>query len=467
MLRILLITLTLMLVGCVSLDPAYHRPDSNLILSTNGKISANNKLSLGYPDIPWNSYIVEPKLRKVVEMGLTSSRDLHEAISNIKSAQALSEQQRSNLFPSVSAGLDGSRSRALTGEGNSTAVTDSFKGTAATSSFELDLFGKNQSLSRKQYETYLGTIEAAKSTRLSVINSIVTYWVTLAADHSNLSAAQQTMDSALQSLNVTRMNQKNGVASMVDVSSAEGTYQSARADVANYTTVAEQTRNALDLVTGKHVPENLLPENIEGLGTIMKDVPAGISSAVLYSRPDVVKAEHDLKAANASIGAARANFFPSITLTASGGVGSSDLSTLFNNGAGIWSFSPSINLPIFKGGYNMATLKYSEAQKEFYVATYEKTVQTAFKEVLDALVRKSTIDEQLNAQRENVAYSQQYYHLADLRYRTGVATFLNAMIAQRTFYTAKKSLIVAQKSYYLNLISIYKVMGGGEGGRNN
>jgi len=192
----------------------------------------------------------------------------------------------------------------------------------------------------------------------------------------------------------------------------------------------------------------------------MKDMPPALSSAVLLNRPDVLKAEHNLKATNANIGAARANFFPSISLTASGGVSSSQLSTLFKNG-GAWSFSPSISLPLFSGGYNVAVLKYSKAQQELYVATYEKSIQMAFQEVADALARRGTIQEQLNAHTAYVNASATYYQLADLRYRRGIDTYINALDAQRTLYSARQNLISTQETYYQNLITLYKVLGGG------
>ena len=294
-----------------------------------------------------------------------------------------------------------------------------------------------------------------------MLYNTVDYWLQLAADRSNLAIAKETAESARQSLEVTRKRLQNGVDSMVDVASAETTYQSAQADVASYTTSVAQDKNALDLVVGKSVPDSLLPKDIESIGNALKTVPAGVSSDALNNRPDVLQAEHNLKAANANIGAARANFFPSITLTASGGVGSADLSSLFKNGAGIWSFAPSISLPIFKGGYNVSYLNYTKAQKEYYVAVYEKSVQTAFSEVADALARRGTINDQLTSQRNNVAASQTYYHLADLRYQNGVDTYLNALTAQRTLYTARTSLVSVQQAYYQNLNTFYKVLGGG------
>jgi multidrug efflux system outer membrane protein len=269
------------------------------------------------------------------------------------------------------------------------------------------------------------------------------------------------MESAKLSLAVTRKNQQNGILSMVDVATADTVYQQARSDVASYTTSAAQAKNALDLVVGQSVPENLLPTDIAALSGIMKDIPANLSSQVLLNRPDVLEAEHNLKAANANIGSARAAFFPSISLTASGGIGSGELSSLFSKGTGVWSFAPSISLPIFTGGYNTAQLNYTRAQKDLYVATYEKAVQTAFQETADALARKGTIQEQLAAQTGYVAASQEYYRLAELRYRHGVDTYLTMLDAQRTLYSARQSLISTQQTEYQNLITLYKVLGGG------
>ncbi|CAI1888817.1 efflux transporter outer membrane subunit [Serratia proteamaculans] len=462
--RLITLTFPLLLTGCLSLDPDYQRPQAP-VPSTLPQGAAyavpSGKLSLSYPDIPWHDYVVDAKLRQVVEMGLSSSRDLREAIANIESARALYGEQRSDLFPTINAGVDGSRGRALTGNGNATAISQSYEATAGTSAFELDLFGKNRSLSRSTFETYLAESEAAKSTRLTLIADIVTDWVNVAAERSNLAAAKGTMESAKLSLDVTRKNQQNGILSMVDVASADTVYQQARSDVASYTTSVAQAKNALDLVVGQGVPENLLPTDIAALSGMMKELPANVSSQVLLNRPDVLEAEHNLKAANANIGSARAAFFPSISLTASGGIGSGELSSLFSKGAGVWSFAPSISLPIFTGGYNTAQLNYTKAQKDLYVATYEKAVQTAFQETADALARKGTIQEQLAAQTGYVAASQEYYRLAELRYRHGVDTYLVMLDAQRTLYTARQSLITTQQTEYQNLITLYKVLGGG------
>lgn len=451
------------LAGCVSLDPHYERPENAVAAVMPGGDAYRNLQGKGarYRDIRWQDYVLDSRLREVVARALDSSRDLREAVASVKSAHAQYGEQHAALFPAVDASLSGSRSRALTGEGNQTALSQAWSAEGSTSSFELDLFGKNQSLTRQQYETYLGTVEGARSTRLTVLYNTVDYWLQLATDRSNLAIAKETAENARQSLDVTRKRMQNGVDSLVDVASAEATYQSAQADVASYTTSVAQDKNALDLVVGQSVPDRLLPENIDSLGNALREVPAGIASDTLTERPDVLEAEHNLKAANANIGAARASFFPTISLTASGGVGSSALSSLFRQGAGIWSFAPTLSLPIFSGGYNVSYLNYTKAQKAYYVAAYEKAVQTAFREVADALARRGTLNEQLTRQRNNVTASETYYHLADLRYQSGVDTFLNALTAQRTLYSARTSLVSVEQAHYQNLNTFYKVMGGG------
>lgn len=462
--KLMALCLPWLLVGCISLDPHYERPVSAVsIPQPRGDVYAGQGgATMGnYRDMGVEKYLLDPRLRQVAIMALDNSRDLREAVASVKAAKAQYGEERSVLFPTVDAELSGTRSRALTGEGNQTALSSSYSAQGVTSAFELDLFGKNQSLSREQYETWLSTLEGARSTRLSVLYNTIDYWLTLAADQSNLAIATETAESARKTLEVTRAQHRHGTVSMVDVSSAETTYQSALSDVASYKTSVAQDKNALDLVVGKIVPDNLLPEGIDKLGEAILEIPAGISSEVLLNRPDVLAAEHDLKSANASIGAARANFFPSVSLTASGGVGSAALSSLFKQGAGIWTFSPSVSLPLFSGGYNLSQLKYTKAQKEYYVAAYEKSVQTAFQEVADALARRGTIQDQLLSQQNYVTSAQRYYHLADLRYRNGVDTFLNVLDAQRTLYGARSSLVSTQQAYYLNLITFYKVMGGG------
>ncbi|MCG9158141.1 efflux transporter outer membrane subunit [Yersinia enterocolitica] len=306
--------------------------------------------------------------------------------------------------------------------------------------------------------SYLAAYDTAKAALQNVQVSVKSArlkaqrYVVLAKENG---VSQQDADDAQTSYQQALANVAEKTAAL------ETLYQSARADVAQYKTTVAQDKNALDLLVGQSVPTNLLPTAVATLPQVIKAVPVGLSSDVLLNRPDVLATEHKLKSANANIGAARAAFFPSVTLTASGGVGSSALSTLLSEGAGIWSFAPAITLPIFDGGANQAALDYSQAQKNGYIAAYEKAIQTAFKEVADALARKATIQEQLAAQQAYVAAAQESFELAQKRYKQGIDTYLNMLDAQRTLYSAQASLITEQQTQANNMITLYKVLGGG------
>jgi len=453
MFRLSVLFIAFLSVGCVSLDPNYQRPDAPVPASlpgTQGQATA----VIGN----WQQVVKDPRLNKVVSMALNSNRDVQKAIADIDAARAQFGETRASLFPTVNAELTGSRGRTTTTTGvNTTAQAD-----GAVSSFELDLFGRNQSLSRAARETWLASEYTAQNTRLTMIAELSTAWVTLAADNSNLALAQQTMASAADSLKIVQRQQQIGTAAATDVSSAMSVYQQARASVASYQTLVMQDKNAINLLAGQTVADSLLPGTLESLGdNTITLVPAGVASSVLLKRPDIQEAEHNLLSANANIGAARANFFPTISLTASAGVGSDSLSSLFSHGMSVWSFAPSISLPLFSGGSNMAKLRYAEAEKKGLIATYEKTIQSAFKDVADALARRQTLGEQLDAQRQYVAAEQQTFDVAMKRYQAGVGDYLTALTAQRTLWSAQQTLIELQQTELDNRITLWQSLGGG------
>ena len=453
MFRLSVLFIAFLSVGCVSLDPSYQRPDAPVPASlpgTQGQATA----VIGN----WQQVVKDPRLNKVVSMALNSNRDVQKAIADIDAARAQFGETRASLFPTVNAELTGSRGRTTTTTGvNTTAQAD-----GAVSSFELDLFGRNQSLSRAARETWLASEYTAQNTRLTMIAELSTAWVTLAADNSNLALAQQTMTSAADSLKIVQRQQQIGTAAATDVSSAMSVYQQARASVASYQTLVMQDKNAINLLAGQTVADSLLPGTLESLGeNTITLVPAGVASSVLLKRPDIQEAEHNLLSANANIGAARANFFPTISLTASAGVGSDSLSSLFSHGMSVWSFAPSISLPLFSGGSNMAQLRYAEAEKKGLIATYEKTIQSAFKDVADALARRQTLGEQLDAQRQYVAAEQQTFDVAMKRYQAGVGDYLTALTAQRTLWSAQQTLIELQQTELDNRITLWQSLGGG------
>lgn len=452
MFRLSVLFIAFLSVGCVSLDPNYQRPDAPVpatLPGTQGQATA----VIGN----WKQVVKDARLNKVVSMALNSNRDVQKAIADIDAARAQYGETRASLFPTVDAELSGSRSRTL-----ANGVATSTQADGAVSSFELDLFGRNQSLSRAARETWLASEYTAQNTRLTMISELTTAWVTLAADNSNLALAQQTMNSAADSLKIVKRQMDVGTAAATDVSSAMSVYQQARASVASYQTLVMQDKNAINLLAGQTVPDALLPGTLESLGdNTITLVPAGVSSSVLFNRPDIQEAEHNLLSANANIGAARANFFPTISLTASAGVGSDSLSSLFSHGMKVWSFAPSITLPLFTGGSNMAQLRYAEAEKKGLIATYEKTIQSAFKDVADALARRQTLSEELDAQRQYVAAEQQTLDIAMKRYQAGSSDYLTVLTAQRTLWSAQQSLIALQQTELDNRITLWQSLGGG------
>jgi multidrug efflux system outer membrane protein len=286
----------------------------------------------------------------------------------------------------------------------------------------------------------------------------------LAADNTQLALSQRTLESAQRTMEITRKRLEAGVSSRLDLRQAETVYQQARADLASTRALIAQDRNALELLAGGSIADSLLPAELPSEHEWLTDVPAGLSSSVLLQRPDVLQAEHQLKSANANIGAARAAFFPSLSLTASTGLASSELSDLFSNGATVWSVAPSLALPIFNGGANVANLAYANSQRDLFVSQYELAIQTAFREVADALAVRGTIQEQLDAQRALVDAAADSYQLAEARYSKGVDSFLNTLDAQRSLYNAEKSLVSARLTASDNVVTLYRVLGGGLAG---
>ncbi|MDP9900890.1 efflux transporter outer membrane subunit [Variovorax ginsengisoli] len=459
---------TALLSACSSMAPPYQQPAAPVPTSWPQGTAYAPTSEGSAADIPWQSFVMDERLRQVIAQALANSRDLRETVASIESARAQYQSQRAASVPTVNAGVSGTKSRSTTSDGNGGLTTVRSQSTSAElsiSSYELDLFGKVRSQTNAALETYLKSEEASRATRISLIAETINAWMTLGSDRSLLAIARQTQESSQRSMDVARKRLELGVTSRVDLRQAETVYQQARADVASSLTQIAQDRNALELLTGSPVADALLPDDLPESAVVLADVPAGLSSDVLLQRPDVLEAEHQLKSANANIGAARAAFFPSLTLTASGGLSSAALAGLFSGGAaGVWSLAPSLSVPIFDGGANRANLAYYEAQQKYYLSAYELAIQTAFKEVADALAQRGTMAEQLAAQAALVEASSDSYKLADARYRSGVDTFLNSLDSQRTLYSAQKTLTSLRLTALENRVTLYRVLGGGIAG---
>ncbi|WP_028534057.1 AdeC/AdeK/OprM family multidrug efflux complex outer membrane factor [Paludibacterium yongneupense] len=448
-----------LLTACGTLAPDYKRPASPVAAGWQGAPAGASDREAA--DIGWKTLFKDERLRQVIQLALDNNRDLRVAALNIEEARAEYRITRADLFPTVKA--TGGQSASLTPKTLSSTgqpyVSRDYSVGLGFSSYELDFFGRLRSLKDQALESYLATAEARDSSRISLIAEVATDYLTLASDQEQLKLAQDTLKSQSDSLQLTQRRLDLGVATALDLSDAQTSVESARASVATYTSQVAQDQNALELVMGTPLPAGLMP--LQSLGDAVADVPAGVNSDVLQRRPDIRQLEHKLKAANANIGAARAAFFPSITLTASVGSGSSQLSGLFKSGSRTWSFSPSISIPIFEAGRLSADLDVAKIETDIAVANYEKGIQTAFREVADALAEHATLGDKENAERALVDASSRSYVLAQARYRNGVDGYLPVLISQRSLYSAQQNLITVQLSRASNLVTLYKVLGGG------
>lgn len=453
------LVLSLLLGGCVSLSPEYVRPSAPIATTFQ---EGNTTTQGSVLTLSWKAFIRDERLTKVIEKALEQSRDLRKAVANIEAARANYRIQRSGEFPSIEASATGSKARSV-GSNGTTSITQSSSATVGLSSYELDFFGKNSQLSAKEWETFQGVAEAERLVRITLIADTATAWFTLASDLSLLTLSKQTLESANQSLAIVQKRVDLGVDSDVSLFDVRTTVQQARANVANYTTLVAQDKAALELLVGASLDASLLPSGLDEQSSHwLMDVPVGLSSDILLQRPDVLEAEHNLKAANANIGVARAAYFPSMTLTTKGGLGSNALSGLFTGGTStIWSFVPTISLPIFDAGERDATLAYAKANRDALLATYELSIQTAFKEVSSALARRATIVEQLDAQKALVEADAKSYALYDARYQKGIDSYINVLTSQRALYSAEQSRIAVSLEALNNRVTLYRVLGGG------
>ena len=456
--RLLPLAAALLLAGCSSLAPDYVRPELPVADELQAQPGAQAEGLSAQPaaQVPWQDFIRDERLAQLIRLALNSNRSLRETLADVEAARASYRIQRADLYPEIDADLSGSRSKA-SGE-----ISNSYSAEAGLSSYEIDLFGKNRSLTEAEMETWLASEETAKAARITLIGEIASAWLTLAADRNLLTLAEETAENAKVTLAITRKRVELGVDSRVDLADAETIYHSARVDVASYTTQVNQDINALRLLVGEGFDDSLLAQTLPESDELVTAVPAGLSSEVLLQRPDVQAAEHELKSANANIGAARAAYFPSLSLTAAGGVASSVLADIFTGGASsIWSIAPTLTLPIFDGGANDAGLEYAKAQQKKYLAAYEYAIQSAFSEVADALARRATIQQQLEAQQALVDAARRSYELSFARYQRGVDSFQTALEAQRTLYSAEQTLISTRQIDLENRITLYRVLGGG------
>lgn len=454
-----------LLAGC-TLAPAYHRPELPVPITYPDAAASPVESATPASDIGWRDFFGDERLQDLIQMALVNNRDLRVALLDVENARAQYRIQRSELLPTIDASgsEDASHSPAALTTPGLPATTHELSASVGLSSYELDLFGRLRSLNAQALETYLGTQEARRSAQLSLVAEVAGDYLSLAADQELLALARETFRSQNESYQLTVREAALGFASDLAVRQAQTPVETARYDEARYSSSIAQDRNALQLLVGAPLPDSLLPTS---LGEALKamalngNLPADLPSDLMRRRPDVAEAEHTLRAANANIGAARAAFFPAVTLTSSAGTESLGLSDLFKSGSGAWSFAPQISLPIFTGGRNRANLDSARISRDIDVAKYEHAIQTAFREVADALAQRSQYGQQLSAQEALVEATSESHRLADARFQHGTDTYLNVLDAERSLYSAQQTLITTQLGQASNLVTLYKALGGG------
>ena len=463
------------LLGACTLEPQYHRPPAPVPALPGGTAGDPSAADVG-----WREFFPDPQLQQLIALALTNNRDLRVAALNVQSAQAQYRIQRAQLFPTVTASaveqveeipisvLESQNPNAAAAAAGSGRALPSGGVTVHTydvgvgfTNYELDLFGRIRSLSHAALQQYFSSGESRRSVQLTLVAEVATAYLTVLTDQTLLDITRDTLKSQEQSYALTQKMFSGGTTTELALRQAETTVDTARANLAQYNRQLAQDRDALQLLLGAPIPDGI--DFSAGLdrGNMVTELDEGIPSDVLVRRPDVLAAEHQLMAANAQIGAARAAFLPAISLTGSFGTESPQLSGLFKSGSRAWTFSPQISVPIFAGGANVANLQATKLARDTAVAQYEKAIQTAFREVADALIARATLDEQLAAQQALVTASAAAYRLADMRYRGGVDSYLSALVAQVSLYGAQQQLQTVRLTRLQNLVTLYKALGGG------
>ena len=448
-----------LVAGC-SFIPTYERPAAPVPQAYPLAGAESTTSARAAADIDWKEYFTDPRLQRLIGMALGNNRDLRVAMLNVEQARAQFQIQRANQFPTVNAIASGTRQPSVT----TGSYANQFQVGLGISAWEIDFFGRVAALKELALAQYLATDEARKSAQISLVAAVASGWLTLMADEELLDISRRTLETRDESVKLTRLRLENGVSSELDNRQAESLAQAARATYAQQQRQRMLDENALVLLLGQPLPDDIrasLPSSRLADATPMQALPAGLPSDLLVRRPDVRMAEQQLIGANANIGAARAAFFPRISLTAQFGTVSDELSGLFKSGSWAFSLAPQLALPIFDAGRNQAGLESASAGREIAVAQYEKSIQTAFREVSDALAGQATLQEQVDAQRAQAQADAKRFELSDLRYRNGVASYLDLLDAQRSLFATQQSLVVTRLQQLQNQVTLYKVLGGG------
>lgn len=463
-LLVLLAIIGLLLSGC-SLAPKYTQPAAPIPAEwpqgSAYKKAGNMSDKPVVSDLRWEDFFVDSQLQKVIALALENNRDLRLAALNVERAQALYGIRKAELFPAVDAVAGGGRQRRSTdliAPGESP-IVEQYRVNLGIIAWEADFFGRIRSLKDQALEAYLATDEARRGAQITLVAEVARVYLTLAANRENLILAQSTLASQQDAYGLVKKRFDVGIAAEIDLWRAQIPVETARRNVAIYTQRVAQDKNSMNLLAGNPVPESLLPTDLSHV-IPLQELSAGLTSNALLQRPDILAAEHQLRGAYAFIGAARAAFFPRISLTTTFGTASDELSGLFNSGTKTWNFAPQIALPIFDAR-TWAAYRVSKADQKIAVTRYEKTIQIAFREVADALVVQGTVDQQVSAQQSLVKAVAETYRLADRRYNQGIDSYLGVLDAQQSLFSAQQVLVLLRLSKFTSQVQLYAVLGGG------
>ncbi|MBK6377504.1 MAG: efflux transporter outer membrane subunit [Dokdonella sp.] len=463
----LALAIGLSVAGCASLEPRLPEPapaipaslpsPSTTTTTTTAESSSAVPASATVGEVGWRDFFTDARLNEVLAIALANNRDLRVAVLNVEHARAQYRIQRAERLPAL--GVNAQMERI--GADNPALESETYRASLGLSAFELDLFGRVHNLGRSALQHYLASESSQRSAQLALIAEVANRWLSLGADRELLRIAEATLDSYEESLRLTERRQQLGATSELVLYQTRAIVESARSDVARFAGNVAQDINALTLLVGHSVDATLLPDTFEPQISGLGPLPAGLASDVLLRRPDVMAAEHELLAANANIGAARAAFFPSISLTAGIGSISGELSGLFESNSGFWNFVPQINIPVFQGGRLRARLGMATADRDIALAKYEKSIQSGFREVADALALGQSLAAQRSAQTALLDAAQKAHDLSKARYDAGLDSFLVLLDARRTLYAARQSLLATQLAEQANRVTLYKALGGG------
>ena len=448
--------LAIVATGCTTMEPKYVRPEPSIPASWPVGDPYLTASETGLPALTYKQVFTDPRLQTLIAEAIANNRNLRTAAANIAAAREQYRIQLANQFPQVNA----SGGTTISGDRGGSGVSASYNAGVSVPSFEMDLFGRLRSLTDVQLNRYFGTEAGARATRLTLVADVANSWLDYAADSSLLRISTETAASAQKSVQLTRIRLQGGIAPRTDLDQAEQILSAAQADLARERTAVAQDVNALQLLVGAPVDPALLAGSIDDAFGKIAPVSPGLDSYVLLRRPDVVQAEYDLRAANANIGAARAALFPRITLTGLLGFASSALLKLFTGGAFGWSAGANANYTIFQAGAGHANVRLTEAQQRAAVASYQGTIQSAFRDVADALARRGTMNEEIAARQRQQAATADTYLLTEARYRAGIDPFLNVLDAQRSYYTAQQALVATKLTAAQNIVATYQAIGG-------